>query len=244
MADPQSVTLAASATRTTSAEGSAVDGGANGRSAGISLAVTATTGGTLTVLVEGSETGLGDWTTLATFPEVDGVTNLKLVFANPERYIRASWTIGGSSPSFTFSVSGKLYSHLITRNQIDAHMGARIVARVLDDSGAGDADEDAVNSLLAYASSMLRGKLGTVDDLSGLNPEVQSEMIRIGLDICHARAAIRHPEVVRLDGMKMMDAAKKDLRDIVLHGATAGVPNRPPVEAYAAGVISTESRGW
>lgn len=243
MPAPLSVTLAPSSVRTTDGSGASTDGEAANRSAGVVLAVTVGSGGTLTVKIETSETGLDDWTVVHTFAEVTAPTTLSGTFGRLKRYIRAVWTISGGS--FTFSVDGTLYSHLVTVEQLEGHMGARLVARLLDDSTSGSPNENAVNSILFYASSVLRGKLGDVEDLEGYSPETQTEIVRIGLDICQARAAIRHPEIVRMDGLKLMEVAKADLREIRLTSASLGSPSapRPDTETVAA-VVSSPRRGF
>lgn len=99
--------LAPSAARTTSGNGSAVTGWS--RSAGsavVKLDVTAVAGAspTLTVTLQDSPDG-SSWTTRDTFA-------VKTTTGNETRSlpgglapnIRAAWTIGGTTPSFTFSV--------------------------------------------------------------------------------------------------------------------------------------------
>lgn len=235
----QSTDLAASAARTTDGEGSAFDAGRPGLSGSALLEVTASsgTGPTLVVTVETSETGLDEWESVAEFPSASGSTKLRVLLKGLKRYVRAAWTIGGTTPSFTFKVSAKLYDHLITVEQLESHMSPTTVGRIFDDSGQGASDEDAVNSVLGYASSMLRGKIGPVTTLDGFTPETQSEVNRIGLDICEARAAIRHPEVVRKDGMKLMEMARKDLRDIRLGQSNLGTTEAPQPDTLDAGVV-------
>ncbi len=139
-----------------------------------------------------------------------------------QRYLRATWTIGGTTPSFTFSLDARLYDHLITVEQLEARISAVTLSRVFDDSGQGSADDDAINQILDDVSSMLRGKIGPVADLAGFTPETQSEVRRIGLDVAVAMAAIRHPEVMRKDGIKLMEMARRDLREIRLGHAGIG----------------------
>lgn len=236
----QSATLAASAARTTSGEGAAFDAGRPGLSGSANLTITAASGTapTLLVTVETSETGLPDdeWETVAEFPLVRGVTKLRALLVGLKRYARVTWTVDGTTPSFTFKVEAKFYDHLISVQQLEAHISPTTLGRVFNDSGQG-ADEDAVNAILAYASGMIRGKISPAVDLSGFTPESQSDVQRIGLDIAEARACIRHPEVMRKDGMKLMEIAKKDLRDIRLGTANLGTTQEPQPDTTDYGVV-------
>lgn len=242
MSSPLTFTLAPSAARTADGEGASFDCLTEGRSAGVTLEVTAGSGGTLTTKVETSDTGLGDWEEAYAFKAVTAPTKLSSAFGRLKRYIRTTWALSGS---FTFKVTARVYAHLISYEQLSSHLGPRLVDRLLDDAGAGSASEDAVNALLGYASSMLRGKVGDVEDLGDYTPESQDEIVRIGLDICQARAAIRHPELVRMDGLRLMEFAKGELREIRLTSASLGSPKapKPDTESHAA-VVSAPRRGY
>lgn len=99
--------LASSAARTTSGDGSAVTGWS--RSAGLAvvkLDVTAASGTVpqLTVTVQDSPDGT-TWTTRDTFGVKTGVSNeTRPLPGGMAPNVRASWTISGTTPSFTFSV--------------------------------------------------------------------------------------------------------------------------------------------
>lgn len=59
---------------------------------------------TLDVLVQDSLDGV-NWTTLIAFTQLTGTGSELKKVANPAKFIRASWTIGGTdTPTFTFSV--------------------------------------------------------------------------------------------------------------------------------------------
>ena len=45
-----------------------------------------------------------NWYSLGTFTQATGVTNEQKKFADPAPYIRGLWTIGGTTPSFTFTL--------------------------------------------------------------------------------------------------------------------------------------------
>lgn len=111
--------LANMTARTTTSQGSAVDSGiAGGTQYGgeAFLEVTAASGTgspTLIVKVQGSADGSTGWADLATFTTVaqaDAPTAQKASWAagaagSTPKFLRASWTITGTSPSFTFAMA-------------------------------------------------------------------------------------------------------------------------------------------
>jgi hypothetical protein len=100
------VTLLASAARTTTAAGTAVTGFAAARLLVLQLEVTAASGTlpVLDVIVEDTVDG-SNYNTIATFAQKTGaareVIRLTSAFTNT---LRVSYTIGGTTPSFTFNV--------------------------------------------------------------------------------------------------------------------------------------------
>lgn len=120
------ITLAASAARTASGQGSAIDITALGGTCRLALDVTANDStntnyssnprAQLSVFIETSIDGLGAWRELFSsalndrdgrrFQPGAGVRNERRVFVGADRFVRARWEIGGASPSVTFSVSG------------------------------------------------------------------------------------------------------------------------------------------
>lgn len=94
-----------SAAETTTGTSTAIDAG-NVKSLIVALDVTvASVSDTLDVIIEESVDN-SVWFTLLTFTQATGVTSEILRSARPARYLRATWTIGGTSPSFTFSLKG------------------------------------------------------------------------------------------------------------------------------------------
>lgn len=100
------ITPAASAARTANGNGSSIELG-DRAVARLKLDVTAASGTspTLDVTVQTSRDG-ATWYTAGTFTQRTGVASEEKVFAI-DRFVRASWTVGGTSPSFTFSVAGE-----------------------------------------------------------------------------------------------------------------------------------------
>lgn len=106
-ADSEELTLAASAARTTSANGSAFEPG--DRSAlRLLLDCTAASGTSpsLLVLIETSQDGT-TWREIGAFTALTAVGSQRASFPGADRFVRARWVLGGTSPSFTFSVSGE-----------------------------------------------------------------------------------------------------------------------------------------
>lgn len=98
--------LATSAARTTTGQGSAVSTGVD-RAQVAKLDITARSGTTpsLTVTIEESVNGSTGWATHSSFAAANAVGSQ--VIELPKRgqpFMRASWTITGGTPSFTFSV--------------------------------------------------------------------------------------------------------------------------------------------
>lgn len=112
MANPLAIDLAPSAARTTSGSGAAVDIGTLRTAARVDVSITTATAGDNHLLVLTLETGpsaSGPWRAvleLGSFPPPTGVQKAKVYVADLEQFVRVSWAISGSSPSFTFQVTG------------------------------------------------------------------------------------------------------------------------------------------
>lgn len=73
------------------------------------LAVTAASGTTpsMTVTIEHSPDG-ATWAAHTAFPAVTAVGATRRVLSGLDRFIRATWSVTGTTPSFTFTVAGEL----------------------------------------------------------------------------------------------------------------------------------------
>jgi hypothetical protein len=102
-----------SAARTVTGNGGAAETGNRTEIRGLVLDVTAASGTTptLDVSVQTSDDN-SSWRTLASFGQKTGVSNQHLSVAARDRYVRFSWVIAGTTPSFTFSV-GQLGGELV-----------------------------------------------------------------------------------------------------------------------------------
>lgn len=105
-ANTEDTTLAASAARTATGTGTAVELG--DRTVGrLLLNVTAAsgTGPTLDVTIECSADGV-TWYTSGTFAQKTAAGTERKLFML-DRFVRARWTIAGTTPSFAFSIAGE-----------------------------------------------------------------------------------------------------------------------------------------
>lgn len=102
------VTLLASGTRTTSTTSDAYEVGDRG-TLRLTLAITAASGTAprLHVQIETCETSSGTWRVVDAFPLQSGTGTLTRSMSGLDRYVRAVCTLSGSSPSFTFSLTGE-----------------------------------------------------------------------------------------------------------------------------------------
>lgn len=98
------------AARTANANGTAVNVGVHGDDALAIVSMGAITGTTPTgdIVIEASETSGGTYTTVATISQVttqaNGIAAVGFQLTGSKRFVRARLTVGGTSPSFTFSV--------------------------------------------------------------------------------------------------------------------------------------------
>lgn len=117
----------------------------------------------------------------------------------------------------------------ITRDQLDARLSKTTVDRCLDDSGSGEADEDAADGLLRDACSFVRSRLGFTQDLATLQLDEAEELVRIALNVAHGNLALRAPELLRIDGSKIIQQATSDLKAIRLgqHNVSTTTPPEP-----------------
>lgn len=102
----RALTLAASAARTATGNGAVVEVGDKG-TARVLLDVTARSGTTptLDVVIQTSHDGT-TWRTAHTFTQVTAVGQQR-VSVPIDRFVRAAWTVGGTTPNFTFSIKGE-----------------------------------------------------------------------------------------------------------------------------------------
>jgi hypothetical protein len=102
------VSLADLSAITATANGTTVDNGAgttNGSVAQIHVTAVSGTSPTMTAIVQHSTNG-STWATLGTFTAITGTTSEVITTTGTvNRYVRAQYTVGGTTPSFTCQVS-------------------------------------------------------------------------------------------------------------------------------------------
>lgn len=74
---------------------------------------------TLDVTIEHSRDGIA-WSVLGVFPTVTGVADVPQRFPGVRRYVRARWALGGTSPAFTFAVTGEALQIYATPDDLRA----------------------------------------------------------------------------------------------------------------------------
>lgn len=151
--------LLAATTQTTSGAGAAVDLGARDRLLRQTLAVSGASGTapTLDVRLEASADGLSGWRTVATFARATLPTVEKISAVSPERYVRVAWTIAGTTPAFTFGVTGAKGVSYANLDDFDQHGVPTAALRSRTTTQKCDA--------LAAASEKADGKLALRYDL-------------------------------------------------------------------------------
>lgn len=123
---------------------------------------------------------------------------------------------------------------LITQAQLEARVGARDLARALDENNDGAPDPVAVTELCKSASSTVLVYLGATMDLSAIAQAASEEtayaVVNLTLDVATAMLSRRAPMVVRLEGgwieaMKLAQGSLKLLREAFTKLDTPGPPN-------------------
>jgi hypothetical protein len=101
------ITLAGAITRTADGNGTTVEIGDKG-TLRLLLSVTAADGTspTLDITLQTSKDG-STWRTLGTFAQATGTTTESKSFSGCDRYVRANADLGGTTPSFTYTIDGE-----------------------------------------------------------------------------------------------------------------------------------------
>lgn len=241
MADVLAVTLQASGAQTASGSGSAQDIGALRSAARLTLDVTATSGTEprLSVAIETSSNSSTGWRQVARFDQAQTPTSIKLSMFGLDRYIRAVWTISGTTPSFTFSVSGE--AHVIYATPDD-------VTNLAINSAATDGITDSVKAEACLSAS--------ADADSRLPPRYTLPLAAWGQDIRERVAQIAAYTMMRHrgfmpEGVDELIVKDKDDAQRWLSKAGAGtitpsgiVDSTPNKRGGAPRVFSRPARGW
>ena len=108
-ANTKALTAAPLAVRTSNGNGDAIEVGQyGGLRLTLKVEASAGTNPTLDVVVESSEDGSTNWQPCITYGPKTTTGSERQVFV-ADRWVRVRWTIGGTNPVFTFSVSGEAF---------------------------------------------------------------------------------------------------------------------------------------
>lgn len=102
----EDVTVLASAARTATAQSAAVDVEARAVVLDLVVSVVSGTSPTLDVVIETRRDSSDTWRSLGAFAQKTTAVTERKGFAGVDRQVRANYTIAGTSPSFTFAVTG------------------------------------------------------------------------------------------------------------------------------------------
>ncbi len=246
MADALAITLQASGAVTTSGSGAAVDIGATRSAARLELQLSAIsgTGARLTVKVETALSSTGPWRSVATFPTLTVETFSAKMFATCERFVRVSWVVDGTTPSFTFSVAGEahvLYAVLddVGRHALPLHTLTSVSTEDKATALLGATDE--ADSYLAKAPS--------IDlPLTSWSEALTMHVARIAAYGIMLRRGFQPDGPDQLI-VKMRDDAIAWLKmvasgDVEAPGGGDPDPGTGPRNSDAAHVYSQPARGW
>lgn len=234
--------LLASGAQTATGAGAAVDLGTRDRLLRQVLAITAVSGTTpsLVVRLECSADGVAGWRTFATFAAATAIAVEKLTSISPERFARVAWTITGTTPSFTFGVTGNKGIAYANLEDLDTH---GIPGRALSSRTPHQKCE-----AIAAASETADGKLGLVKDLP---------LAAWGVDLTKVVCKIATYEEVSARGFNPDDASDKNflnrynqahkwLSDVADNKVkpVGMIDSTPTIEDDGVIVVTTPSRGW
>ena len=104
----------------------------------------------------------------------------------------------------------------IDQADLEDRLTKTTATQLFDDNNDGVADVRAVNRLRFDASSYTMGLIGGEYSLTTFpkGSALPNELVRIPLDVAEAMLAIRHPELVRKDGEKMLARVRLELKEL------------------------------
>ena len=128
---------------------------------------------------------------------------------------------------------------LFTAEELYSRISKSRVSECLNDSGSGEADEDAVTQLITDCTLWVRGKIGPVAELSTLTATTAGDLKRIALDVARAYLCERAPEVMRQSSKDIFERCARDIKMIRIGEASPGTEVPPdPLANNGASVTS------
>ena len=240
MSNPLAIALHATGAETASGTGASVDLGDLRSVAKLEFEVSAVSGTlpTLDVSLETSPTGV-TWRQASGFAQSVAPGLEKLAFGDLDRYLRAKWVIGGTSPSFTFELAGS--AEVVYAGLED------LPSLALPDSVLADVSEDSRVRQLLGATGVVDGYLSGVyslpltawgDDLRRATAHIAAYdlMVTLGYKPDEYDENIRRRYLDAIAWLQQVAARKL---------APAGLVDSTPTVVEGASIIYTESkRGW
>lgn len=125
----------------------------------------------------------------------------------------------------------------VTKADIEHRVSANVLRQCCDDNDNGVADTSVVDALIRDACSKV---LSYCDHLElPTKPPYPPELRRLALDVAEAMLALRHPEYVKRNGRKLMDAVEADLMKVKLGKTSLGTPAAPIASANDGAYLSS-----
>lgn len=240
MSNPLAITLHASGAETTTGQGTAVDIGALRRAARLVLDVTAVSGTSpsLEVQLQTSEKGTGGWTLVDTISSIAAEGRREWHVARLAQFVRVVWVITGTTPSFTFTLSGDAHVVYAGPDDLEAHGAPERGWQPLTPSQMAAACIDGSD----HIDSFLRN--GYVLPLTSWDRSVTINAAKV---IARFALDVRGRELNGLDEVTDMAAmaAEKWFR-MVGDGKVSPLITDSTPDEYDAGaeMISEPARGW
>ncbi len=129
---------------------------------------------------------------------------------------------------------------LVTKEQLEARIGAQLLQRCADDNNDGQSDPSVVDQILADASGYVRGGMPQYNpaDLTPANALVTDELRRLALDAAEMLCAKRRPTVVKRPWMDLKESLDKDLERIMRAQRSLGSNASPTPADTSVSVVS------
>lgn len=153
MAQALAIVALALGAQTLPGHGTAIDIGATRSAARLQLELTAVSGAgaSLVVTLETSADGATGWRAVDAWDALTAVNKVERSFADLSRYVRVSWTLGGTTPSATFTVYGDAHQLFLTSGSLNgAQLPTKAIASVPKTVIAGaliDASQDGEDAM-------------------------------------------------------------------------------------------------
>jgi phage gp36-like protein len=130
---------------------------------------------------------------------------------------------------------------LITKEQLEARVGATQLHRCCDDNNDGQGDKVVIDQLLADASGYVRGGMPQhdPDDLTPTNALVTDELRRLALDAAVLMLAERRPTIIKRNVERMREALETSLDRLMKGQRTLGSNTAPAPADHSVSVVST-----